>query len=130
MAMNNLLNPFGVHEQALGARTRRLELIASNIANADTPRFKARDLDFKQMFASAQQDLLTTTNVQHFVTGEGGAAGNSLMYRVPFSASEDGNTVEMSVEQAAYGKAAADYRATLNFIDSETASIKRALRGE
>jgi flagellar basal-body rod protein FlgB len=128
--MNDLLNPFGVHEQALGLRTRRLELIASNIANADTPRFKSRDIDFKALIASAQQSLLKTTNTKHFAAGDQNAAGISLKYRVPFNASADGNTVEMSVEQAAYGKAAADYRATLNFIDGETSSIRRALRGE
>lgn len=128
--MSDLLNPFGVHEQALGARTRRLELIASNIANADTPRFKARDIDFKALMNVAQQSLLATTDAKHFTLSDADQASQTLKYRVPFNAGADGNTVEMSVEQAAYGKAAADYRATLNFIESEASSIKRALRGE
>ena len=58
--MSDLLNPFGVHEQALGARTRRLELIASNIANADTPNFKARDIDFRAVLNGVQGDDLST----------------------------------------------------------------------
>jgi len=128
--MSDLLNPFGVHEQALGARTRRLELIASNIANADTPRFKARDIDFKALMNVAQKSLLATTDTKHFTLSDADQASKTLKYRVPFNAGADGNTVEMSVEQAAYGKAAADYRATLNFIESEASSIKRALRGE
>jgi len=129
--MADLLNPFGLHEQALNARGRRLELLASNIANADTPRFRARDLDFKQLLAAVQQPgQLVTTNDKHFGDAQPDAVRSALKYRVPFNASADGNTVEMSVEQALYGKAAADYRSTLNFIENRSTTIKRALRGE
>jgi len=129
--MNIIDQPFGIHEQALRLRSQRMELLAANVANADTPNFKARDIDFKAVLGNVQaEDALRTTNRKHFPVTQSAADRNGLMYRIPFNASADGNTVEMSVEQAQYGKAAADYRASLSFIESRTNSIKRALRGE
>jgi len=128
--MNILPQPFGIHETALRARSRQLELLASNLANADTPHFKARAIDFKQVLGQVQQDSLKTTDTRHFALGQDAGGADGIKYRIPFSASVDGNTVEMSVEQAQYGKAAADYRASLMFIENRTSSIKRALRGE
>ena len=127
--MDILTNTFGIHENALRARSQHLELLASNLANSDTPHFKARAVDFKQVLGQVQQDALKTTDTRHFALAQDGS-GNAVKYRVPFNAGVDGNTVEMSVEQAQYGKAATDYRASLMFIESRTSTIKRALRGE
>ena len=128
--MNILPQPFGIHETALRAKSRQLELLASNLANADTPHFKARAIDFKQVMGQVQQDALKTTDTRHFPLGEDAGSADGVKYRVPFSASVDGNTVEMSVEQAQYGKTATEYRASLMFIENRTNTIKRALRGE
>ena len=127
--MKLLENPFGIHEQALSVKNRRMEMIAGNIANADTPHFKARDLDFKKILAAENPAPMAATNTRHFATGEMENPGG-VLYRVPYSAAVDGNTVEISVEQAKYGEAAADYQATLRFLESRVSGIRKALKGE
>ncbi len=128
--MNITNNPFGIHETALRARSERLELLAKNIANADTPQFKAKDIDFKQALLKSEKQTMRATHTNHFQISQTAGGNDALKYRVPFNASADGNTVEMPVEQANYGRAAADYRATLSFIQDKSNSIKRALRGD
>ena len=98
---------FGIHERALDVRAQRLEVISRNIANADTPHYKSQDIDFKQVLNDTQSGRsLSTTNAEHSQSsGPSGQAG--LVYTIPFNTSLDGNTVEMSVEQARYGEAAA-----------------------
>ena len=129
--MNLLNQALGVHEQALQVKSRRLEVLAQNIANADTPHYKARDIDFKAVMSQAQQPetSMTATSSGHFDMGQGIDA-EGMRFRTPFNTSFDGNTVEMSVEQAQYGKAAADYQATLNFLESRVSGIRKALRGD
>lgn len=130
--MMGLLNGvFGLHEPALAVRSRRLEMLARNIANADTPHFKARDLDVKALLAraEAQPTAMTATDPRHFPVGEL-AGADGTRYRVPFNATMDGNTVELSVEQAQYGKAAADYQATLSFLENRVSGLRKALRGD
>jgi flagellar basal-body rod protein FlgB len=129
--MNLLNQALGVHEQALQVKSRRLEVLAQNIANADTPHYKARDIDFKAVMSQAQQQetSMTATNSGHFGLGQSIDA-DGMRFRTPFNTSFDGNTVEMSVEQAQYGKAAADYQATLNFLESRVSGIRKALRGD
>jgi flagellar basal-body rod protein FlgB len=127
--MKLLENPFGIHEQAIKVRNQRLELIAANIANADTPHFKARDLDFKQVLSSTVPSPMASTDQRHFETGEVENPGG-LVYRVPYNTSVDGNTVEVQVEQAAYGEAAAEYQATLQFLEKRISGIRKALKGE
>ncbi len=127
--MKLLENPFGIHERALKVRDQRLEMIAANIANADTPAFKARDLDFKQILAASAPNPMASTDVRHFESGElENPAG--VVFRVPYNSAVDGNTVEISVEQAKYGEAAADYQATLRFLEGRISGIRKALKGE
>ena len=128
--MNITNNPFGIHETALRARSERLELLAKNIANADTPQFKAKDIDFKQALLKGEKQTMRSTHANHFQISQTAGGSDALKYRVPFNNSMDGNTVELPVEQASYGRAAADYRATLSFIENKSNSIKRALRGD
>ena len=128
--MNITNNPFGIHETALRARSERLELLAKNIATADTPQFKAKDIDFKQALLKSEKQTMRATHTNHFQISQTAGGNDAMKYRVPFNASADGNTVEMPVEQANYGRAAADYRATLSFIQDKSNSIKRALRGD
>jgi len=129
--MNLLNDALGIHEQALQVRGRRMEVLAQNIANADTPSFKARDIDFRSVLAEvgSLSTSMTATRTAHYSNGEA-PGSDGMRYRVPFNTSMDGNTVEISVEQAQYGKAAADYQATLNFLESRVSGIRKALRGD
>jgi flagellar basal-body rod protein FlgB len=122
-------NPFGIHERAVAVRNQRLELLAANIANADTPHFKARDLDFQKILTATQPSEMAATNSKHFATGELENPGG-IVYRIPYNTAVDGNTVEINVEQAKYGQAAAEYQATLQFLESRIAGIRKALKGE
>ncbi len=127
--MEVLNNALGLHEQALPLRNRRMQVIAENIANADTPHFKAKDIDFAKALDAARASPMRATQSQHFAIGDlPGADG--MMFRTPFNAAADGNTVEISVEQARYGKASGDYQATLAFLENRISGIRKALRGE
>ena len=127
--MDLLNNALGIHERALQTRSQRLELLAQNIANADTPQYKARDLDFKKVMAGEMSQPMQATQSNHYQAGD--MPGNDgLVYRTPFNTSFDGNTVEMSVEQSNFGKASADYQATLSFLESRVSGIRKALRGD
>ena len=129
--MSMLDTTFGHHAKALNVRSQRVEVLAQNIANADTPHFKARDVDFKQVLkGTSAEESMRTTNQQHMATAPEGGLDSSLLYRVPFNVAFDGNTVELNVEQAQYGKAAADYQATLNFFQNEVSGLRKALRGD
>jgi len=119
----------GVHAQALGLRSKRMEILARNIANADTPHFKAKDIDFKSVLKQTKETALNTTSNLHMpMPMEEDPSGER--FRIPFNASFDGNTVEMNVEQAKFGQVAADYQATLNILESRVSGIRRALRGD
>ena len=129
--MNTIDHFIGFSAQALKVRSDRMQVLSENIANADTPNYKARDLDFKALLNKAQNpDMqLQTTAPEHISHGEpSGTKG--MKYRNPFNTSFDGNTVEMGVEQANYGQAVAHYQATLNFLESRVSGLRRALRGE
>lgn len=119
----------GMHEKALGMRNQRMEVLARNIANADTPNYKAQDLDFKALLKDTQDFAMKTSHANHIEMAETDAGGG-LKFRVPFNVAFDGNTVELNVEQAKYGKSAGDYQATLNFLEQRVSGIRKALRGE
>ncbi len=125
---------FGIHAQALQLQRQRMELIAGNLANADTPGFKARDLDFRQVLAAAQSGGdLQRTHAQHFSTAGGDGAPNPLsgpQYRVPLQPSADGNTVDVQIEQSQFADAALRYQASLGFVDSRMKSLMAALTGQ
>lgn len=127
--MNMIDRAFGVHEQALGMRSQRMEVLARNVANADTPQFKAQDIDFKKVLQDTQSAALQTTHSNHLSTDQTQLA-NGLMYRVPFNVAFDGNTVELAVEQAKYGQSAADYQTTLSILENRISGIRKALRGD
>ena len=121
---------FGIHERALTLRSQHMEILSRNIANADTPNFKAQDIDFKASLSSVQASgSLTVTNPGHRQASNY-TGGGSLIYTVPLNSSADGNTVELSVEQAKYGKAAAQYQATLRFLEGDISAVRKVLRGD
>lgn len=127
--MDLLNNAFGIHERALGVRSQRMEVLARNIANADTPNYKAEELDFKAMLKETQREYINATHEKHYA-GLQEQPDSGMRYRVPFNSSFDGNTVEINVEQANFGKAAADYQTTLSFLESRISGLRKAIRGE
>jgi len=110
---------FGVHGAALELRSQRLGLLTSNIANAATPNFKARDLDFR----AALDARLGGASADR-------ATQSATLFRVPVMPSLDGNTVELATEQAAFAENAVAYSASLSFVRGKVESLTRALRGE
>lgn len=109
---------FGIHGQALAVRSQRMGVLASNIANASTPGFKARDIDFRTALASAE-----TQSIDNAISG-------ATLYRIPLQPSADGNTVELSTEQTAFAENAVAYQTTLAFLNGRISTITRALKGE
>ncbi len=123
---------FGIHAQALQIQQRRMTLLAGNIANADTPGFQARDLDFKAALEQAiggGSNALRIDQPGH-LDGAGTQADPALMYRVPMQPSADGNTVEVQTEQAAFMDSALRYQASLSFLDGKLKSLLTAITGE
>jgi flagellar basal-body rod protein FlgB len=110
---------FGIHGTALELRSQRMGLLASNIANAATPGYKARDLDF----ASALKARLEGKDGDKAVQG-------ATRYRVPVLPSLDGNTVEMATEQTAFAENAVAYTATLSFVRGRIETLTRAIKGD
>ncbi|EQB17854.1 flagellar basal body rod protein FlgB [Novosphingobium lindaniclasticum] len=110
---------FGIHAAALELRSQRMGLIASNIANAATPGYKARDIDFTAALRSAERGI-----------GLADAAKSAALYRMPVMPSLDGNTAELQNEQLAFSENAVGYSATLQFIRGRAETLTRALKGE
>lgn len=125
----------GVHAQALIVESRRTELLASNLANADTPNFKAKDIDFKQALAAAaapsdpKVSLLTTQPGHQGGSGPSGAEEPGVKYRVPMAPSLDGNTVDEQLEQSAFAENSVRYQATLTILNSKLRSLMTAITG-
>ncbi|MFL1404954.1 flagellar basal body rod protein FlgB [Marinobacter sp. M1N3S26] len=123
----------GIHEQALTARSRRAEVLANNLANADTPGFKARDVDFQAMLNQAteasQGVSMNRTHDSHMdVSGSGMSA--ELLYRMPHQPSIDGNTVDAQQEQTRYMRNAMDFQASFQFLDSKFSGLKKAITSQ
>lgn len=130
---------FGIHAQALELQRRRMELIAGNIANADTPGFKARDLDFRAALDAASGPAggrplaVGRTDDLHLALGGtpgAAAAAGEPAYRIATQPAADGNTVDVQVEQGQYAEAALRYQASLSFADSRIKSLITALTGQ
>ncbi len=123
----------GIHPAALQVGERRIETIASNLANADTPHYKARDIDFRAALQNAQGGdgtHLRATRAGHFGAAQGSGPDFEIAYRTPNQPSLDGNTVDSQLEQSAFAENAVRYQASLDFLDSRISGIRRALRGE
>ncbi|WP_339676787.1 flagellar basal body rod protein FlgB [uncultured Zhongshania sp.] len=133
----NFDKALGIHEQALQVRDKRNEVLATNIANADTPGYKAQDIDFKAVLSqsaasgNSMQLAMRTTNSGH-IQGMGAATDGlpmDLQYRVPTQPSQDGNTVDTHLEQAEFADNAMRYQATLSFLSSRFSGMKSVLQG-
>ncbi|GAB3320586.1 flagellar basal body rod protein FlgB [Haliea atlantica] len=122
---------FDTSSQALMLRAQRSSLLAANLANADTPGYKARDIDFSAAMRGAEVALsgaVRRTDARHLDSAS--ATGAKVMYRQPLQASVNGNTVEVHREQLAFMDNAIRYQASLGFLDSRIKSVRSALRGE
>ena len=124
----------GFHEQALALRAQRQQLIASNIANADTPNYQARDIDFRTAIDAAQQGraqpaALARTTAGHLPGVAGAVGGAPLLYRSTVQASIDGNTVDIDIERAHFADNALRYEANLTFISGQIKTMLAAIQG-
>jgi flagellar basal-body rod protein FlgB len=124
-------NVFGIHEQALLLHGQRVSVLATNLANADTPNYKARDIDFTAVLAHSDAAPLpmSATRAAHITLNDSEAPAADLKYRNPYQASLDGNTVEMPVEQAAFSENNVRYQASLMFINLRIAELQLAING-
>lgn len=124
----------GVHESAFKLRAQRAEVLADNMANVDTPNYKAKDIDFRQALARQSGEGgdfgVATTNARHIRAGGGELDNPDMRYRVPHQPSIDGNTVEEQIEHAEFMKNSLDYQASFTFLNSRFQGLTSALRGE
>lgn len=122
----------GIHEDALLHRARRAEVLANNIANADTPNFKARDVEFAHVLENATklQIKQTATAAQHKTELLEPDLAADMMFRIPNQPSVDGNTVELQQEMARYTENSLDYQASFQFLNKKFTGLKAAIKGE
>lgn len=123
-------------QKALNLRAYRQELLASNIANADTPHYKARDIDFKSALEGALAGrnegslALNKTSARHLQGEDGDRFGAAVKYRTEYQGAVDGNTVNMDMERSAFAENSVHVEALLTFIRSDLKNISMALQGQ
>jgi len=135
--MTILDDTFRMHSAVLSLRAHRQQVLASNIANADTPNYKARDIDFAAVLdsaigggaASVPPVRLWATSTRHLPSAGGAYGASPLQYRVPVQASVDGNTVEMDAERAQFAKNALHYEVNLTVLGMEIRKLLSAIQG-
>lgn len=139
--IDRLTTHFDFHGEALKLRSERQRLIASNIANADTPHFQARDFDFGTALADATRRFsaanakgaaLARTDAAHFAQARAGAAGGrpALLFSQPAQGALDDNTVDMDVERANFAENGLRYEASLRFLNGQVKTISMAINGQ
>ena len=130
----NFNNALGIHEQALILRTQRTTLLANNIANASTPGYKARDIDFQALLADAGKSQQRSVDVarthQRHIGGVSSGFAAEVLFRTPNQASIDGNTVDEQIENAAFARNALEHQASFQFLNSKFTGLMKALRGQ
>lgn len=140
--MNKLDAALSFHQNALRVRSQRQEVIAANIANADTPNYKARDIDFKSAMQNAMQGAQTLGSVSnglsttsgghmHATGGSNSAAGpNEPLFRPIIQGSVDGNSVDMDVERNQFVDNGIRYEASLTMINGQIKKMLTAITGQ
>lgn len=136
--IDKLDNELRFQQDAMSLRAERQQVLANNIANADTPNFRARDFDFSAELASSLQKgrsnergmTLATTSDRHLHATSDSLSSRALLYRVPDQPSLDGNTVDMDRERAQFTDNAVRYQASLTFLSSRLQSLKTAMQSE
>ncbi|WP_249979040.1 flagellar basal body rod protein FlgB [Vreelandella olivaria] len=142
--IDQLESAFNFHQQALSLRQARHEVLAANIANADTPNYKARDINFASELKKAVNNgqaesgksggvALARTSERH-LAGQGpawrSASSTDLLYRIPDQPSLDGNTVDMDRERTQFADNAVRYQAALTILNSRIQGLKNAMQSE
>ena len=127
-------NALGIHEKALHVRTMRAEVLANNLVNADTPNFKARDIDFKsalnsEMSSQSASRGMVATNSRH-IGGASQPYQPELLYRTPLQPSLDGNTVEEQVEMSRFSKNMMDFQASFQLLNGKFKGLSNAIKGD
>lgn len=120
----NIDQALGVHQHGLAMRAERAKVLASNIANVDTPGYKARDVDFR---AELQKIDRQYKQIRGDMPRPQLDMTNAVKYRIPMQPSQDGNTAELGVEQAAYNQNAMDFETSLTFLNSKLSGLKKAI---
>ena len=127
---------FGIHQYTIGARSARAEVLAANIANADTPGYKARDLDFSAALEQAQSRTqsgfaLATSDARHIQGGSSSSLAGNVKYRVPNQPDTgDGNTVDVQQERSSFMENGLEYQASLEFLNSRISGLLKAIKGD
>jgi flagellar basal-body rod protein FlgB len=121
---------FAGHDDMLLFRSARASVLANNIANADTPNYKARDISFDSMLQQERTRLsMAATNDKHFAAESSVGATDELLYRVPSQPSLDGNTVDMQREQAEFAQNSLQFDTSFMLLDRKISGMKKALSG-
>lgn len=137
--LNQLGDTLSYHGEALKLRAERQRVLAANIANADTPNYKAMDFDFKVALANATSGSgrntgaaagALTTDPRHLATSTVSLQGVDLQYRTPNQLSIDGNTVEMDTERASFADNAVRYEASVRFLNAQIKALTMAIQGQ
>ena len=129
----NLKKLLGMRAQAAQLSSYRGEVLDNNIANSETPNYKARDVDFKSILkqsSGVSQANLSVCNKAHIGAASQAKHANELLYRVPSQPSLDGNTVDMDREKAEFSNNAMSYQVSMTFLGGKVKGIMSALRGE
>ena len=128
--MKSIQDHLKFHSEALALRSQRNEVLASNIANAATPNFKAKDLKFDEMLnAKLGFGELQTSDPRHMRVSIG-ATEEGIGFRQNITPSQDGNTVELHVEQMQFSENVMRYQTSLEFLNRKIAGLKSAIKGE
>lgn len=134
MTAINFANALGVHERALHLRTERSAVLANNLANAETPGFKARDFNFREALQMAKAGgsalPMAKTNKGHIAINNNSGVSVDLSYRVPLQPSIDGNTVDSQFESAAFARNALEFGASFRLLNGRFAGLSKAVSGQ
>ena len=127
----DLNNYFALRLKSLEVAEQRMKVLAANVANADTPGYKARDIDFVAAMreAGAGDIRMTTTQAGHIALPGTDTVAGKVQYRVPSQPSLDGNTVDAQQESAAVAETAVRYQATLTFLNQRIKGLMTAITG-
>jgi flagellar basal-body rod protein FlgB len=137
--LNSLGDTLTYHGDALKLRAERQRVLAANIANADTPNYKAMDFDFKSALQNATTGFASSTSAaagtfrtdpRHFSTSTLSLPGVNMQYRTPNQLSIDGNSVEMDTERASFADNAVRYEASLRFLNGQIKTLTLAIQGQ
>jgi flagellar basal-body rod protein FlgB len=131
--ISKLDNALNFHQTALNVRAARQEVLSSNVANGDTPNFKARDIDFSNVLSDALSSStsktgLTTTSPMHLSSSSENSLASQALYRVPQQPSADGNTVEMDAERTRFADNSIKLDASMTFISGQIRGLMLAIR--